>query len=167
MGVQVPSWVGERVRYEGAQLCRVRCVGSKVCPVYRSVTERACGARVLRCVSVGVWVPGLSVGSGGGKTHGSPGVWVRGSWCGYLSLWVRGAAGRWVPGCVGKGACAFRCVGMRMPMCVSGQEGAQVWAYSLVDKRVYGVRMSRWIRRGVAVRMHGYVRGQAGVRVCG
>ena len=58
----------------------VRCVGLKVCPVYKSVPKRAhrCqGAEVCEC-------PGIEVCSCVGKSaYGSRGVWERGA-----QVWV-------------------------------------------------------------------------------
>lgn len=68
---------------------------------------------------------------------------------------------------MGKRACSFSSVAVRMLGYISRCEGAQGWAYRLMGQSVYGVRMSRWIRcvwmyRCVAVRMPGYVRGFGG-----
>lgn len=94
---------------------------------------------------------------------------MRGAQLGCVSLWVRGHAGTWVPRWLGKRARGFRCVAMWMPRCVRRCEGSRVCVYRLVDKRVYGVRMSRRMRCvGVQVRgseVPRYVRGHAGVRV--
>ena len=45
-----------------------------------------------------------------------------------------------------------------------GREDAQVWAQRLVSRRVYGARMSRWIRRCVNVQVCGSEGAQMGKR---
>lgn len=105
----------------------------------------------------------------GKSVHGSLSVCVRGAQLGCVSLWVRGHAGTWVSRRLGKRACGFRCVAVWMPRCVRRCEGSRVWVCRTVDKRVYGVRMSRWMRC-VGVQVCGsevprYVRGHAAVRV--
>lgn len=56
----------------------------------------------------------------------------------------------------------FSCVAVRMLGCVRRCKGAQGWACRLMGQRVYGTRMSRWIRRSVDVQ----VRGSEDARVC-
>lgn len=56
----------------------------------------------------------------------------------------------------------FSCVAVRMLGCVRRCTGAQGWACRLMGQRVYGTRMSRWIRRSVDVQ----VRGSEDAQVC-
>lgn len=67
----------------------------------------------------------------------------------------------WVPRRVGKRACGFSSVAVRMLGYISRCEGAQGWAYGLMGQSVYGITMSRWIRC-VDVQ----VRGSEDARVC-
>lgn len=48
---------------------------------------------------------------------------------------------------MGKRACDFSSVAVRMLRYINRCKGAQGWAYRLMDQRVYGARMCRWIRR--------------------
>lgn len=62
---------------------------------------------------------------------------------------------------MGKRACDFSPVAVRLLRYINRCKGAQGWAYRLMDQRVYGARMCRWIRRCVDVQ----VRGSADARV--
>lgn len=63
---------------------------------------------------------------------------------------------------MGERACACTLVAVRVPRCVSGLGGAQVWAHRMAGTRVSGARVSRWTGRWVGVQ----VCGSAGIQVC-
>ena len=63
---------------------------------------------------------------------------------------------------MGAQLCVFSCVAVRMLGCIRRCTGAQGWACRLMGQRVYGTRMSRWIRRSEDVQ----ARGSEDARVC-